>query len=218
MSLQNHSLDQVTLVDERDQAIGSMDKVEAHRGEAKRHRAISAFLLRKAKKQTGQERVELLIQQRSEQKIVGANQWANTVCGNVRPKENYEHCAYRRLKEELGIREVNLQPMYTFEYHLKCNAEFSEWEIDQVFVGQYDGEVNPNPDEAQAFAWIDWEELLDKVRTGQTKAMGFNELEVQLTDQLTKKIENYHLTPWFVWMLRDEKLIRELQKKINIMN
>ena len=88
-------LDQVTLVDEHDHQIGVMDKVEAHRGDGKRHRASSVFLFNK--------NGELLIQQRSKKKIVGALQWGNTCCGNVRPGESCEECALRRLREGLGI-------------------------------------------------------------------------------------------------------------------
>ena len=137
--------DLVTLVDEHDHQIGVMDKVEAHRGEGKRHRASSVCLFNK--------NGELLIQQRSKKKIVGALQWANTCCGNVWPGELYEECAQRRLQHELGITTTTVQPLYTFEYHVQCNDKFSEWEIDRVFVGKYDGEVKLNPDEVANFAW-----------------------------------------------------------------
>lgn len=146
------SLDQVILVDENDQQIGVMDKVEAHRGEGKRHRAISVFLFN--------EQDELLIQQRSNKKIVGAGQWANTCCGNVRPNETYQECALRRLSEELGITDVKIRSIYKFEYHTRCNDEFSEFEIDTVFVGEYNGVVTPNPDEVAKFEWKDGEKLL----------------------------------------------------------
>jgi isopentenyl-diphosphate delta-isomerase len=140
-------LDQVILVDENDNQIGVMDKVEAHRGEAKLHRAISVFLFN--------EKGELLLQQRSAHKIVGAGEWANTCCGNLRPGESYEECADRRLDEELRIKKVELKPIYKFQYHVKCNEEFSEWEMDQIFLGKYEGEVKPNPEEVNECKWIE---------------------------------------------------------------
>lgn len=148
-------LDQVTLVNANDEFVGSMDKVEAHRGEGKLHRAISVFLLN--------EQGELLIQQRSAKKIVGALQWANTCCGNVRPNETYLECAQRRLREELGIVGVHLTPMTKFTYQVRCNEEFSEHEIDSVFSGHYSGEVFPNPEEVAAIRWIDKKNM--KIRT-----------------------------------------------------
>jgi len=154
MSSQN-PLDQVILVDAYDQQTGVMDKVEAHRGDGQRHRAISVFLFN--------EDGELLIQQRSQQKIVGAGQWANTCCGNVRPNETYQECALRRLREELGITEVTLRSLYKFEYHTKCNEEFSEFEIDTVFFGEYVGEVSPNPEEVSKTEWRETEQLLQEM-------------------------------------------------------
>jgi isopentenyldiphosphate isomerase len=47
--------------------------LDAHREKGKKHQAISLFLFRKNK--TGE--FELLLQQRSNKKIVGALQWAN---------------------------------------------------------------------------------------------------------------------------------------------
>jgi isopentenyl-diphosphate Delta-isomerase len=141
----SNPFDQVVLVDSQDQELGVMDKVEAHRGEAKLHRASSVFLFNSSG--------ELLIQQRADVKIVGAGQWANSCCGNVRPGETYEECAHRRLREELGIDGIELQEVHKFEYHIQCNAEFSEWEMDVAFVGAYDGQVRPNPAEVQNYEW-----------------------------------------------------------------
>lgn len=153
------ALDQVTLVDKHDHQIGVMDKIEAHRGKGKRHRASSVFLFNK--------KGELLIQQRSEKKIVGALQWANTCCGNVFPGESYEECAYRRLRHELGITTATIQPLYTFEYHVKCNDKFSEWEIDHVFVGKYDGGVRINTDEVAHYDWRRPNSILEDIQKDQ---------------------------------------------------
>jgi isopentenyl-diphosphate Delta-isomerase len=186
MSDNQHQLDQVILVDENDQEIGVMDKVEAHRGEGLLHRAISVYLFRKK----GQD-IELLVQQRSSKKIVGAGQWANTVCGNVRPGETRIECAHRRLKEELGIHQAHIIPLYTFTYQVRCNDQFSEHEIDQVFVGVFDGEINVNPDEAQQIDWIEWQAL-----AGHT---------------IGNEYGGKKLAPWFIWMLHDEALVKQLQ-------
>lgn len=148
----NDPLDQVILVDENDKQIGVMDKIEAHRHPAQLHRA-SSVLLRNSKG-------EWLIQQRSVHKIVGALQWANTCCGNLRPKENYKQCALRRLREELGIVGVELKELDKFTYQVKCNDEFGEHEMDTVFVGQYEGPVKPNAEEVKDYKWISTQELL----------------------------------------------------------
>lgn len=155
-------LDQVILVDTKDHKIGVLDKVEAHRGVGRLHRAISVFLFNSQGK--------LLIQQRSAIKIVGALQWANTCCGNVRPSETYEQCALRRLREELGIEQVNISAVTKFLYQVQCNDDFSEYEMDQVFIGRFDGEVIANPLEVKATSWTDWSDFLLQTKSDTTIA------------------------------------------------
>lgn len=180
--------DTVVLVSENDQVLGSMDKIEAHRGTGALHRAISVFLFRE---NAAGER-ELLIQQRSEKKIVGALQWANTVCGNVWPGESYEECAARRLQFELGlsatqVAATELQDVFTFRYQVACNAEFGENEMDHIFVGSLQGEPTANRDEVAATEWHNWE----KLRKGES----------------TKD-----LAPWFVMMLNTPELVASCMK------
>ncbi|MBU0576506.1 isopentenyl-diphosphate Delta-isomerase [Patescibacteria group bacterium] len=151
----NNSLDQVILVNESDHQLGVMDKVSAHRHPARLHRASSVLLYNS--------QGEWLIQQRSAYKIVGANQWANACCGNLRPGENYKQCAVRRLKEELDIAGVWLKRLHKFIYKIECNDEFGEHEMDTVFVGQYEGLVNPNPLEVKNIRWISTKELLEEL-------------------------------------------------------
>ncbi len=177
-----HQLDQVILVDINDQEVGVMDKVEAHRSEGKLHRASSVFLFRKINGEW-----ELLMQQRSEFKIVGAHQWANTVCGNVRPGESYEDCARRRLREEIGITEAVIKSLYKFEYHAVCNEEFSEHEFVTIFAGLYDGEIKMNPREVEDTQWVKWAEVLsDKT-----------ELNV---------------APWFMEFMKEKELVSTVQQ------
>lgn len=178
-----NSDDLVILVNEADQEIGVMDKYEAHRNPAQLHRAISVYLFNK--------NGELLLQQRSEQKIVGALQWANTCCGNVRPGETYKDCAYRRLKEELGITEVTISPVHKFTYQCVCNEIYSEHEIDQIFVGLYDGEVRPVTKEVADYTWVDW----NGGKIGEWK-------DGQKLDY----------APWFEIMIKNDEIVAKIKK------
>ena len=147
--------DQVILVDEHDHPIGVMDKLEAHRGLGQLHRASSVLLFN--------DQGQVLVQQRSNLKIVGAGQWANTCCGNVRPGESYEACAHRRLQEELGIEGVTLKEVHKFIYQTPCNDDFSEYEMDTVFIGHFNGQAKPNPEEVKTWKWENWDQFLAKV-------------------------------------------------------
>lgn len=174
------SNDLVTLVSEKDQVIGTMDKIDAHRGEGKLHRASSVFLFRK----NAADEIEFLVQKRSEKKIVGAGQWANTVCGNVWPDESYEECARRRLLFELGINDdlLELKDTVTFRYQTKCNEEFSENEIVHIFEGWYGGEVNPNSEEVADWRWLKWKDA----------------------HELKKVESDWQWTPWFELYMKNK--------------
>lgn len=196
-------LDKVTLVDANDNVIGQMDKIQAHQGKGQLHRAISVYLFRRNK-----DKIEVLIQQRSIGKIVGAFQWANTVCGNVWPQETYQECALRRLRYELGIKDAQITPLLKFQYSVKCNDEFSENEIDQIFVGFYDGDIQPNPDEVQDYLWVDWQNLLNKLPDA--KPIEFGGLQLSIKHQAS----GINLAPWFVIMLVNKKVVESLIKYI----
>lgn len=212
-------LDQVTLVDTNDQVIGQMDKTEAHRGEGRLHRASSVYLFRK---NPHTQKIESLFQQRSIYKIVGANQWGNAVCGNVRPGESYEDCAIRRLREELGVSNPSIstehqyqyrkfggmEDVYDFMYQAKCNDEFSENEIDHVFVSWYDGVVEPNPQEAQDYLWIEWFDLLEKV-----KALSLTEYKPGGENIIVKSNrgeKTININPWTLIMLEKKELVQKI--------
>lgn len=167
----------MVLVDSRDRKIGEMDKMLAHEGHGKLHRAISVFLF--------DSRGKLLIQKRSQGKIVCAGQWANTCCGNVRPGETRLQCARRRLKDELGIEDASVRPIYKFTYHARCNPKYSEREIDGVFVGKYDGVALPNTHEVAATSWVNLNNL-----------------------------PKWEYSPWFEIMLADQKLRKILAASI----
>lgn len=203
-------IDQVILVDENDHPIGTMDKVEAHRGVGQLHRAISAYIFRpdpRANSDHGNaaSNWQLLLQQRSPTKIVGAYQWANSACGNVRPGESYRECAYRRLKEELGIplEALDLTPLYKFCYQVRCNDQFSEHEIDQVFVGVVEKlDLLPNSAEVITTKWLDFALLVEAAREHQWQS------DQEVIWQVGK--EKFELAPWFVQMLGDDQLLNLL--------
>ncbi len=150
----NQAKDKVTLINQADEVLGEMDKVEAHRGQGKLHRAISVFLFNK--------KGQILVQQRSQSKIVAAEKWANTACGNVRPDESYLECAHRRLREELGIEDAKLDLVGKFRYSVEFNNGFSEREVDQVYLGQWQGKPDPDPKEVKETDWVSLERMQEQ--------------------------------------------------------
>ncbi len=136
--------DQVILVNRQDKILGIANKIAAHRGKTKLHRAISIQLFN--------QKGELLIQQRSKYKKLFPLIWANTVCTDVRPYETYPQAAKRRLQEEFGLK-AKLKPAFKFSYAAAWGRA-GEKEIDQVFFGRAAGRPRPNPKEIAAWRFI----------------------------------------------------------------
>jgi isopentenyl-diphosphate delta-isomerase len=157
--------DVLILVDEQDNEIGSCEKVDAHLGEGKLHRAFSVFLFNPAG--------ELLIQQRSSQKMLWGGYWANSCCSHPRLGESTNEAANRRIREELGV-ESELTYLYKFVYHAEFGEIGSEHENCYVYAGHFNGEVHADPEEIQEWRFV---------------------TPAELTEQITANSD--HFTPWF---------------------
>jgi isopentenyl-diphosphate delta-isomerase len=152
----------VVLVDQDDNELGVEDILIAHQGEGKKHRALSVILYRKIDGKT-----ELLMQKRSHAKPVFGGLWSNTCCTNLRPGDTYIERAVSRLKEEMGIevRPEDLRVLYRFSYEAPDHSASSgqvQWcenEVDTVIVGEWNGELRLNPEEAEDAKWVEYGEM-----------------------------------------------------------
>jgi isopentenyl-diphosphate delta-isomerase len=135
--------EQLILVNRHDVPIGVEEKMAVHQ-KGLLHRAFSVFLFN--------ERDELLLQRRAEQKYHSGGLWSNTCCGHPRPGEDIVNSARRRLGEELGI-SCDLTPIGRFAYRVAFRNGLIENEIDHVIVGRYRGAVRPNPNEVSDWRW-----------------------------------------------------------------
>jgi len=127
-------MEQVILVDENDVAIGTIEKMEAHE-KAILHRAFSVFIFNSKN--------EMLLQQRALTKYHSAGLWTNSCCSHPRPGEDTLAAASRRLLEEMGF-ETPLKKVFDFVYKAGFENGLTEHEFDHVFVGYYDGRIEPN--------------------------------------------------------------------------
>jgi len=134
---------QVILVNENDDSVGSMEKIEAHR-RGLMHRALSIFIFNS--------QGEMLLQQRALSKYHSAGLWSNACCGHPLPDETTELAAKRRLNEELGFT-TPLEKIFDFSYRVSFANGLMENEFDHVFVGRYDGKIKINPDEVSDYSF-----------------------------------------------------------------
>ena len=148
-------VEHVILVDKDDNEIGTMEKIEAHKNGGKLHRAFSIFIFNSEGK--------MLLQKRALSKYHFGGLWSNTCCSHPRKGETTEEAAHRRLVEECGF-DAYLREVTSFVYQADSGGELSEHELDHVFVGRYDGEVRPNPEEIAEVKWMTIEELREDVK------------------------------------------------------
>ena len=136
--------EEVILVNEQDEQIGLMEKLEAHQKGAL-HRAVSVFIFN--------EKGELLLQKRASTKYHGAGLWTNTCCTHPRDGETNLECANRRLREEMGF-DAKLEERFSFIYKSEVENGLVENEFDHVFFGVYDGETRLNAEEVEDCTFV----------------------------------------------------------------
>lgn len=139
----------VILVNERDEAIGSSSKLDAHR-KGRLHRAFSVFITDNDGR--------ILLHRRADAKYHSSGLWTNACCGHPRPGEPTGSAARRRLREEMGI-DAELIEAGEFIYRADVDNELIEHELDHVFIGTYSGSPTPDAEEAQDWRWVSQHEL-----------------------------------------------------------
>ena len=136
--------EQVVLVDEKDNPIGLMPKMEAHE-RAVLHRAFSVFILNG--------KGELMLQQRANHKYHSPGLWTNTCCSHQRDGESNIDAGQRRLHEEMGFT-TELTELTSFIYKASFDNGLTEHEFDHIMLGRYEDNPVINPDGVAAWKWM----------------------------------------------------------------
>jgi isopentenyl-diphosphate Delta-isomerase len=148
-------LEQVVLVDERDNPLGVEAKLPAHERGGRLHRAFSVFIVNCDGK--------MLLQRRARGKYHFGGLWTNACCSHPRPGQDVADAAAARLREEFGF-DASLSPAFTFVYRAEDpGTGLTEHEFDHVFIGEFNGSPAPNPGEIEDWEWVDPSELLRDV-------------------------------------------------------
>jgi len=141
--------EQVILVNEKDEQIGLMPKMEAHR-KAILHRAFSVFIFN--------DNNELMLQQRAAQKYHSPLLWANTCCSHQRDGESNLDAGERRLQEEMGF-VCELKEVTSFIYKAPFDNGLTEHELDHILIGYYNENPSINKEEVENFKWMTLEDV-----------------------------------------------------------
>ncbi len=136
---------EVILVDEFDCAVGTEEKMKAHE-EGLLHRAFSVFIINNKN--------ELLLQKRANSKYHSPGLWTNTCCSHPAPGEDLQLSAEKRLLEEMGFT-CSLSWLFKFIYKTSFENNLTEYELDHVYIGKFNGKPIPDPDEVEDWQWLD---------------------------------------------------------------
>lgn len=136
--------EQVILVNEKDEQIGLMPKMEAHE-KALLHRAFSVFIFN--------DKNELMLQQRALNKYHSPGLWTNTCCSHQREGETNIEAGTRRLQEEMGF-VTPLKESISFIYKAPFDNGLTEHEYDHIMLGKYNDAPNINREEVADWKWM----------------------------------------------------------------
>ena len=145
--------EQVILVNEQDQEIGLMPKMEAHE-KAVLHRAFSVFIFNSKN--------ELMLQQRASHKYHSPDLWTNTCCSHQRQGESNIEAGKRRLFEEMGF-VTELEEKTSFIYKAPFDNGLTEHELDHIMVGYFDDAPNLNQEEVKDWKWMSLEAVKNDI-------------------------------------------------------
>ncbi len=141
--------EQVVLVDENDNQLGLMEKIEAHE-KALLHRAFSVFIFN--------DKGELMLQQRAAEKYHSPLLWTNTCCSHQRDGESNLAAGKRRLQEEMGFT-TDLKEVFSFIYKAPFDNGLTEHELDHVMIGYFNSKPKINKEEVASYKWMPLEDV-----------------------------------------------------------
>jgi isopentenyl-diphosphate Delta-isomerase len=144
----------ISAVDENGNFLEYISKIKAHTGDGIHHLAITVFVYNSI----GQ----VLLQKRKHK--VFDNIWENTASTHQLHKEDGTdetdvEATLRALKREYGIKEIKLQSLGGFNYFEKV-GDLCENEFCKLLIGEYNGEVQFNPQVGYEIKWMDKKEFL----------------------------------------------------------
>jgi isopentenyl-diphosphate delta-isomerase len=148
-------IEKVILVNEQDEAVGEMEKLEVHQ-KGLLHRAFSVFIFNA----NGQ----MLLQQRAKSKYHSAGLWTNTCCSHPMPGEDTIAAARRRLKEEMGL-DASLEQKTFFIYKAVFENGLIENEYDHIFTGSTNNEPEINKREVENYEWLSLTEIKNRIKS-----------------------------------------------------
>ncbi len=140
--------EQVVLLDDAGEPIGTADKATVHGLDTPLHLAFSCHV--------SDADGRLLVTRRALGKRTWPGVWTNSFCGHPAPGERIEEAVGRRALEELGVTLIDLELVLPdFRYIATDASGVVENEICPVYTARTLDELLPDPDEVLEVQWVD---------------------------------------------------------------
>lgn len=128
------------VVNERDEVIGQAPRQEVH-ARGLWHRAVHVLVFNA--------RGEVFLQKRSQLKDTAKGKWDSSSSGHVDAGEDYDTCAVRELREEIGLHAAR-PPQRVFKIDA-CPE--TGWEFCWTYRYESEGPFTLNPEEIETGGW-----------------------------------------------------------------
>jgi len=179
------SSEQVVLLDNHFQPIGSQDKAIVHNENTPLHLAFSCYLFN--------ENNQVLLTRRSLDKVAWPGVWTNSFCGHPQPEESFADAIHRRAEYELGAKVDNIACVCKdFRYFARDSSGVVENEFCPVYQALLTSTLSPRASEVDDWSWIEFDDLL---------------LSVQKAP--------FAFSPWMVQQLNNEALVARLKQGLH---
>jgi len=153
-------MEQVVLLDELGQDIGTADKATVHDHDTPLHLAFSCYVFRPDG--------SLLVTRRARSKPTWPGVVTNSCCGHPAPGERFALAVGRRLRDELGLSVSSVDLLLPrFRYRAVMPNGVVENELCPVFRAVCDGEPHPATAEVDEFGWVSWPLFVSLVTGGE---------------------------------------------------
>ena len=129
------------IVNERDEVVGQNTRREVHRLGLK-HRAVHVLVFNA--------RGEVFLQKRSMTKDTARGKWDSSSSGHLDSGEDYDACAMRELREEIGL-VLTRPPRRLFKIDAR---QETGWEFCWVYRCESEGPFTLHPEEIETGAWF----------------------------------------------------------------
>jgi isopentenyldiphosphate isomerase len=129
------------VVNERDEVISQAPRREVH-ARGLWHRAVHVLVFNS--------KGEVFLQKRSMKKDIAAGKWDSSASGHLDTGEQYDDCAVREVREEIGLL-LSETPERVFKIDA-CRA--TGWEFCWIYRCQSEGPFVLHPDEIESGDWF----------------------------------------------------------------